>query len=165
MGFLNCYMTRALIEELDADEYDVIRIHEFYHVQAKDPAKRAQFYVLAGLFPPVIARFLMSQMITATEQAADFSAVAKYPDRAFIARVLLKVHHLGRRCSAISQPSMGVCQFGADSIEQRIHFLLSDTNYGSFSIVPVIVIFLLLAIGCAIGADALHHVIELPWQH
>ena len=110
-----CYMTRALIDELDQREYEVIRIHEMSHVQSRDPARRAWFFVLAGLYPTVIARFLNSQMVTATEQLADAQVADKNPDRAFIARVLLKVHRLVKQSAPINQPAMGICQFGAEA--------------------------------------------------
>ena len=160
-----CYMTRALINELDEREYEVIRIHEMSHVQSRDPARRAWFFVLAGLYQTVIARFLMAQMITATELLADARVVVEIPDKAFIARVLLKAHRLVKQAAPIDQPAMGICQFGADSIEQRISYLLSDEDSKRFSLVVAGAILALLALSCAMGADALHHAIELPLQH
>lgn len=165
VGKPQCYMTRALIDELDQREYEVIRVHEMSHVQSRDPAHRAWFFVLAGLYPTVIARFLNSQMVTATEQLADARVVDENPDRAFIARVLLKVHCLVKQSAPIKQPAMGICQFGADSIEQRIEYLLSANDKSGFSFAIAFAILSLMALGCAMGADVLHHAIELPWQH
>lgn len=160
-----CYMTSALIDELDHNEYEVIRIHEMSHVTSRDPAHRAWFFVLAGLYPAIMARFLMSQMITATEQIADAQVVVENPDRAFIARVLLKVHKLVKQAAPINQSAMGICQFGADSIEQRINYLLSENDKSTFSTLVAFTLLAILALACAMGADALHHAIELPWQH
>ena len=161
----HCYMTRALIEQLNETEYDVIRIHEMAHVDSKDPANRALFYVLAGLFPAAIAHFLMSQMITATEQIADAKVTESNSDRAFIARVLLKVHRLSSPSSIVTEPTMGICQFGIDSIDLRIRYLLSENQGSRFSFVIAIVLIGMLAFVCALSIDALHHAIELPWQH
>ena len=166
VGQPRCYMTRALIEALEDREYQVIRIHELSHMQSRDPARRAWFYVLAGLYPSVIARFLMSQMITATEQLADAHVAAEVPDRAFIARVLLKAHRLVRCAVPTQQQShVGICQFGVDSIEQRVSYLLSDRDSTSLSFIGTCAALLSLSIACALGIDALHHAIELPWQH
>lgn len=161
-----CYMTRALIEALDNREYQVVRIHELSHVQSRDPARRAWFYVLAGLYPAVIAHFLMSQMITATEQLADAHVAVEVPDRAFIARVLLKAHRLLKRAVPAEQQShVGICQFGVDSIEQRVSYLLSDRDSTSLSFIGTCAVLVSLSVACALGIDALHHAIELPWQH
>ena len=165
VGKPQCYMTRALIDALDEDEYEVIRVHEMSHVQSRDPARRAKFFVLAGLYPTVIARFLMSQMITVTEQLADAQVVDSNPDRAFIARVLLKAHRLVKQSAPINQTAMGICQFGADSIEQRISYLLSAEHRQAFSPVVAFVVLAFLSLACAMGTDVLHHAIELPLQH
>lgn len=161
----NSYMTTALINQLDANEYAVIRIHEISHVESRDPARRAWFFVMAGLFPSVIARFLISQMVTATEQLADSRVVQEYSDRAFIARVLLKVHRLTKQSVNRFGSTVDVCHFGTDSIEQRIHYLLSERERKSISLVIIISLMLVLAAGCALTADSLHHALELPWQH
>ena len=150
---------------IDHDEYEVIRIHEMSHVTSRDPARRAWFFVLAGLYPSVLARFLMSEMITATEQIADAQVVDANSDRALIARVLLKVQRLVKQAAPINQPAMGICQYGTDSIEQRINYLLSESDKTAFSFVVAFTLLGLLSLACAMGADALHHAIELPWQH
>ena len=160
-----CYITRALVSELDPLEYEIIRQHEMSHADSKDPARKAWFQIMAGFYPAVISRFLLSQMVTAIEQIADSRVAETCKDKAAIARTLLKVQRLSMRPLGSDSLFTGTCHFGAESIEQRINYLLSEDPKQSLSYSLVIIITVLLAIGCALGADSLHHAIELTLQH
>ena len=160
-----CYITRALLLELDPLEYKIIHYHEMSHVRSRDPLRKAWFQILAGFYPSVISRFLLSQMVTAIEQIADSRVVKDCPDKAMIARTLLKVQRLTMRSPHCGSQLANAFHFGAESIEQRINYLLSDSKTKPLSYSVVIVIASILALGFALGADSLHHAIEMTLQH
>ncbi len=159
------YITRALLDELDPLEYEIIRNHELSHVQSRDPARKAWFQILTGFYPAGISRFLRAQMVIVTEQIADSQVVQICPDKASIARALLKVQRLCKQSPLPISAALNVCHFGADSIEQRINYLLSDNKNQPLSLPLVFSTIAILSLGCALGADSLHHAIELTLQH
>lgn len=160
-----CYMTRALIDQLSSREYEVIRLHELTHARFHDPARKALFQVLSSFFPSPVARVLNAQMSTAMEQVADARVAESVADKAFIARALLKVKRLAGRAAVLPPAGLEACHFGIDSVEQRIRYLLSEDETTPLSLVVVFALMVVLALTCALGADALHHAIELSLHH
>lgn len=160
-----CYMTRALIDQLNSREYEVIRLHELSHARFHDPARKALFQILSSFFPAPVARVLNAQMATAMEQVADARVAERVMDKAFIARALLKVKRLAGRASVLPPAGLEACHFGIDSVEQRIRYLLSEDETPPLSVAVVFALIVVLAAACALGADALHHTIELSLSH
>lgn len=160
-----CFMTRALKERLNEREYEVIRLHEYSHVQQNDPAQKAWFQIFAGFFPELVARFLNVQLATAIEQIADSNVAHVIQDRAFIARALLKVKRLTDSAFPATGDGELLCHFGLNSTELRIRYLLSDEERSPLPFALVFTGIVILAIGCAMGMDTVHHAIESSLLH
>lgn len=160
-----CYMTRALIDALDADEYAIIHFHEMVHVRRCDPFRKILYQLLASFYPGRVAWELNAQLAISMEQTADTIVASERHDRAGIARTLLKVRRLAMSLSHELKTEIGVCHFGIDDIESRIRYLLAEYQGRALPIIPVSVLLLIVAAVCAVGADAVHHAVEISMQH
>jgi Zn-dependent protease with chaperone function len=161
----DCFMTSALLNQITDDEYKIIHLHETAHIQHKDPVKKTLFHLLTTFFPARLALAFNQSMTTAMEQCADAVVVSKLHDTAAIARTLLKVRRLAVRELTDHLCIPQVCHYGLDNIDQRIRYLLADQKGHDISVMLTLTVISLLAIACALGADSIHHAIELSLNH
>lgn len=160
-----CYMTRALLEALEVEEYAIIRLHELKHVQRRDPFRKSLFQLLTGFFPSRVAKSMNAHLAMAMEQSADTAVTDSFPDRALIARALIKVRRLALNENPFSNSLPVLCHFGLDNVEQRIHYLLRDDKGAALPMLIVFIVMLVLAALAALGLDSIHHTIEFSMQH
>lgn len=160
-----CYMTSALLDQISAEEFAIIRLHEMAHIKCNDPVKKTLFHLLTTFFPAPLANLFNQTMTTAMEQCADAAVVSEQHDKATIAKTLLKVRRLVVKefTDQFRLPQM--CHYGLDNIDQRIRYLLSDNKGDEVPMLSVLAFIGLLAIFCALGADTIHHAVEISLHH
>lgn len=158
-------MTSALLDQISAEEYSIIRLHEMAHIKRNDPVKKSLFHLLTTFFPTPLALSFNRTMTTAMEQSADAAVVSKHHDKATIAKTLLKVRRLAAQETADQFRLPQICHYGLDNIDQRIRYLLADKKGGEIPILPVVAFIGLLAICCALGTDTIHHAVEISLYH
>jgi Zn-dependent protease with chaperone function len=161
----NCYMTSALLGEVNDEEFAIIRLHEMAHIERNDPLKKTLFHLLTTFFPANIATSFNQTMTTAMEQCADAAVVSDQYDKAIIAKTLLKVRLLvaGEFTKQFQVPQ--ICHYGLDNIDQRIRYLLADQKGDEIPVLWILSTIGLLAFSYALGTDTIHHAIETSLQH
>lgn len=161
----SCYMTSALLDEINPAEFAIIRLHEMAHIKRNDPLKKTLFHLLTTFFPAPIAISLNQSMTTAMELSADAVVANDHHDKAVIAKTLLKVRRLAGKGFSDQFQAPQICHYGLDNIDQRIRYLLADQKGDEVPMLRVLGFIGLLAIGCALGTDTIHHAIEISLQH
>lgn len=161
----SCYMTSALLDEINAEEFAIIRLHEMAHIKRNDPLKKTLFHLLTTFFPASIAISFNQAMTTAMEQSADAAVANDHHDKAIIAKTLLKVRRLVVQDFTDQFHAPQICHYGLDNIDLRIRYLLADQKGDEVPMLWVLGFIGLLAIGCALGTDTIHHAIEISLQH
>lgn len=160
-----CFMTSALIKNLNEDEYTIIKLHEQAHARRRDPIRKTLFLLLTAIFPDRIAQKLNQVMNTALEQSADAAVSSAFPDKAIIARTLVKARRLSMQPAADDLFLAQACHYSVDDIDQRIHYLLTTRKGRALPKLFVFSLIAVVAIACALGADAIHHAVEIPLHH
>ena len=140
----------------------IIRLHEMAHIKRNDPLKKTLFHLLTTFFPASIAISFNQAMTTAMEQSADAAVANDHHDKAIIAKTLLKVRRLVVQDFTDQFHVPQICHYGLDNIDLRIRYLLADQKGDE---APMLGFIGLLAIGCALGTDTIHHAIEISLQH
>jgi Zn-dependent protease with chaperone function len=161
----HCYMTSALLDEINAEEFAIIRLHEMAHIRRCDLLKKTLFHLLTKFFPSAIATSFNQTMTTAMEQSADAAVVNNHHDKAIIAKTLLKVRQLVVQEFTDQFHVPQICHYGLDDIDQRIRYLLADQKGEEVPMLWVLSFIVLFAISCALGTDTIHHAIEISLQH
>jgi len=161
----SCYMTSALVGEVNAEEFDIIRLHEMAHINHRDPLKKTLFHLLTTFFPAPIAISFNQAMTTAMEQCADAAVANDQHDKAIIAKTLLKVRRLVVHEFTDQFHVPQICHYGLDNIDQRIRYLLDDNKGDDIPKLLVFSFIALLALSCALGTDSIHHAIEISLHH
>jgi len=160
-----CYITSALRNQLDQEEYDIVHLHEKEHARRYDPLKKWLFQLLIAIFPFGLFHHLNQSMVLAMEQNADSAVSRLVKDKSRIAETLLKVRRLTLIPFDTSLEESAVCHYGQDHIQERISYLLSDEKQKPFPVFQVIVATIVMSTICAFSADAFHHVIEYSFSH
>ncbi|PCI74755.1 MAG: hypothetical protein COB20_14555 [SAR86 cluster bacterium] len=161
----SCYMTSALLDKINAEEFAIIRLHEMAHIKRSDPLKKTLFHLLTTFFPAPIAISFNQSMTTAMEQSADAAVAKDHHDKAIIAKTLLKVRRLVVHEFTDQFRVPQICHYGLDNIDQRIHYLLADHKGDDIPKLLVLSFIALLAVSCALGTDTIHHAIEISLHH
>ncbi|MDA1371024.1 MAG: M48 family metalloprotease [Proteobacteria bacterium] len=161
----DCYITSALLDQISGEEFAIIRLHEMAHIKCNDPVKKTLFYLLTTFFPAPLAISFNQTMATAMEQSADAAVVSEQHDKATIAKTLLKVRRLAVQEFTDQFRLPQICHYGLDNIDQRIRYLLSDNKGDEVPMLSVLAFIGLLAIFCALGADTIHHAVEISLHH
>jgi len=160
-----CYMTSALLDKINAEEFAIIRLHEMAHIKRNDPLKKTLFHFLTTFFPASIAISFNQAMTTSMEQSADAAVADYHHDKAVIAKTLLKVRRLVVQDITDKFHVPQICHYGLDNIDLRVRYLLADHKGDEVPILWVLSFISLIAIGCSLGADTIHHAIEISLQH
>jgi Zn-dependent protease with chaperone function len=158
-----CYLTKGLVEQVSAQELDIIIRHEMAHIAHKDSVFKMLFSLCAALYPNVIAKQLKKLFSLSKEQIADAS-VSQIHDKLDIATTLIKVARI-----QLSTPNhftnKDVLFFGADDVSLRVKQLISaDTKHTTPLLPSLVCIGLLLLVSIA-SVDSLHHLIDAIFTH
>lgn len=161
-GYLRpkCYMTSSLRQQLSADEYKIIQLHENEHAIRLDPLKKWVFQILTSFFPLPVSRKLNQMMVLAVEQCADLAVASSIKDKSLIAMALLKVHRLTQVSAKRPLLDKVICHYGSDHVSERIGYLLADEKEKALPTFILILVAVLTAIICAVVTDFSHHAIE-----
>jgi beta-lactamase regulating signal transducer with metallopeptidase domain len=118
------FISSQLLEQLSAEELDVVLAHEQAHCQRRDVFRRLLLSV-AGLFHlPVPRQHLLNDLELSHEQICDNAAVQKVANRLLVAETIIKV---ARQVQLLTPKSkMGVISFGGSHIDIRIQQLLEQ---------------------------------------
>ena len=166
-GYLTprCYITTALLSQLNSKEYTILKLHEKEHVRRADPLMKWLFQLLTAFFPKSISLQLNQSMSLVMEQGADLAVSDKISDKLLIAETLLKVRRLAVRPFEGALNLNAVCHYGHDNIEERISYLLTKRPANVFPIITFICVCVSISIFCALTADIFHHTIEYTLSH
>ena len=118
------FISSQLLEQLSAQQLDVVLAHEKAHCQRRDVLRRL-LLSLAGLFHfPGIRQQLLSDLELAHEQICDAAAVQKVGDRFLVAETIIKI----ARQLKLTPPEqeIGVISFNGSHIDIRIQQLLEQ---------------------------------------
>jgi Zn-dependent protease with chaperone function len=167
LGYLRprCYVTSALRSQLNANEYQIVQLHENAHAARLDPLKKWVFQFLTSFFPLSASSQLNQQMVVAMEQCADLAVSATIKDKTLIAMTLLKVKRLTVAPLDPALAARAVCHYGFDGVSQRIEYLLSDKKEKVFPVFSMLLVIISMTIASVLLTDFLHHAIELPLAH
>lgn len=165
-GFINkrCFVTSGMLNEMTKEQVQVIVEHEKAHAKMNDPLKKWIFGILADFFIPVVARRLKLHMMLAMEQAADNAVVNQELPSTLVASTLVKVARLNAQYLPLKHNEL-VVNFGADVLEQRVHFLLGKLSLKPANKIVALILVGLIFVGCLSSIDAMHHLIETVFSH
>lgn len=164
-GFLSpqVYVTEGLTEILGRDELQIVLLHEQAHAKHRDPLKKWLFSMLAGFMPSSVRRQQVRAMSLAMEQRADEAVLQQVPDRRSLAgRLLALIKIIDTRNDPAPANS---CQFGGNSFQARLIYLIEGESHQSFPWVSLCVWGITLITVCLFSADTLHHLIEYIANH
>ena len=162
----SCFISTGLIEQLGADDIEIILQHELAHVHHYDPMKKWFFSFFSAYFATNIKHLLLSMMSLSMEQDADSFFVKNQQQSNNVASTLIKFTKLAANYSIHPQYNSEVfVHFCRHSIEQRVLHLLYDKQFKTFPKGGVLIVILLLVLISTTSVDSLHHVIETLFTH
>ena len=150
-------MTSALLNEINAEEFAIIRLHEMAHIKRNDPLKKTLFHLLTTFFPASIAISFNQAMTTAMEQSADAAVANDHHDKAVIAKTLLKVRRLVVQDFTDQFHVPQICHYGLENIYLRIRYLPPDQKEEQAPSVLVLYFIVLFAHGRGVRTSTVLH--------
>jgi len=118
------FISSQLLEQLSAEELDVVLAHEQAHCQRRDILRRL-LLGFAGLFHlPTTGQYLLNDLELAHEQICDNAAVQKVTNKVLVAETIIKV---ARQLQILTPKSkLGIASFNGSHIDIRIQQLLEQ---------------------------------------
>ena len=118
------FISSHLLEQLSAEELDVVLAHEQAHCQRRDVLRRL-LLSFAGLFHlPTTRQTLLNDLELAHEQICDNAAVQKVGNKVLVAETIIKV---ARQLQLLTPHSKkGIASFDGSHIDIRIQQLLEQ---------------------------------------
>ena len=160
------FISTGLIEQMSAEDIEIITQHELAHAHYSDPLKKWLFSFFAAYYVNNIRHFLISMMSLSMEQDADSFCVKNQQSPQNVATTLIKFTKLAAKYTTKAQYKNELfVHFSLYSVEQRTMHLLNLKQFKTFPIGTVLVTILLLALISATSVDGLHHVIETLFTH
>ncbi len=104
-------------------------------------------------------------MALAIEQNADETVLKQVPDEALISKTILKVVRLRKEHNIRNAPSLVLCHFAGDQLQQRIHYLMHEGKRKRFPLWSLALLTFLLVASGALSVDLFHHLIEQVFSH
>ena len=118
------FISSHLLEQLSADELDVVLAHEQAHCQRRDVLRSLLLRFVSLFHLPATRQQLLNDMELAHEQICDIVAVQKVGDRFLVAETIIKV---ARQLKLLAPSSkMGIASFDGSHIDIRIQQLLEQ---------------------------------------
>jgi Zn-dependent protease with chaperone function len=149
------YATRGLRSSAYREHLQTVLAHERAHVRRRDPLRRFIAGLGVSFHLPFVARAISERLACAQEMAADSEAAALLGSER-VARALVKIAR-----SRTSAPTSAMA-FGGPYVELRVRRLLDERPRHDFpGPAALAVTFALLVAVVCIGADHVHHGIEL----
>jgi len=118
------FISSQLLEQLSAEELDVVLAHEQAHCQRRDVLRRL-LLGFAGLFHlPATRQHLLNDSELAHEQICDLASVQQVENRFFVAETIIKVARQLQLLKPLTK--MGIASFDDSHIDIRIQQLLEQ---------------------------------------
>jgi Zn-dependent protease with chaperone function len=152
------FISSQLLEQLSAEELEVVLAHEQAHCQRRDVLRRL-FLSFAGLFHlPATRQYLLNDLELAHEQICDHAAVQKVGNRVLVAETIIKV---ARQLQLLTPHSkMGIASFDGSHIDIRIQQLLEQPKLVNSCVLFFSTVLYSLIIGSALMLTMpLHHLL------
>jgi len=150
------FISSQLLEQLTAEELEVVLAHEQAHCQRRDVLRRLLLN-FAGLFHfPATRQYLLSDLELAHEQICDNAAVQKVGSRVLVAETIIKV---ARQLQLLTPHSkMGIASFDGSHIDIRIQQLLEQPK----PVNPYVLFFSTVLFSLIIGSALM---LTMPLHH
>lgn len=158
------FISTGLINELNENELQIVKLHEQAHVERNDSLKKLIFSFLSSFYPFSIARTLRQGMSLCMEQCADESIVRNSKNKLDVAKVLLKVTKLIRAYSEAEKESLN-CAFAENELTGRIQYLISPQEKRSISPTLISILLATVFFVCLLSVDTFHHAVEIFFNH
>ncbi len=152
------FISSQLLEQLSAEELDVVLAHEQAHCQRRDVLRRS-LLSLAGLFHlPATRKHLLNDLELAHEQICDNAAVRKVGNKFIVTETIIKVTRYLQLLTPNSKT--GTTSFDGSHIDVRIQQLLEQPKPVKASVLFLSSVLLSLIIGSAFTLTMpLHHLL------
>lgn len=166
-GLVNpqCFISTGLSQQLTAQEYKIVLLHEQAHASNYDPLKKWLFHLLTVFLPQGTSDALNQAMSVAIEQCADIKVAAVVKDRSLIALTLVKVGRIAHAQSNGFIDAEQQCNYGAESIQARVLYLLNPGQNSRTTAMLGVTALGFVTLFCAFAVDLIHHCIELLLVH
>lgn len=151
-------MSRGLLDSLTAEERAVVLAHERAHVRRRDALVASVVSALAVFHLPAVARWLVSELEIAAEQACDEEAAESVGDRVAVASTILTVERAAQDASTDLLGLVAV-SFGQRGVERRVEPLLAEPAPPRSLRTPAAWVGV-ATVGVLVVADELHHLTE-----
>ncbi len=152
------FISSQLLEQLSANELDVVLAHEQAHCKRRDVLRRV-LLSFAGLFQlPATRQHLLNDLELAHEQMCDNAAVQKVGSRFLVAETIIKV---ARHLKLLPSKSIiGIASFDDCHIDVRIQQLLQQPEPVKASVLFFSTVLLILIMCSAFMLTMpLHHLL------
>ncbi len=118
------FISSQLLEQLSAEELDVVLAHEQAHCQRRDVLQRLLLSFSGLFYLPTTRQYLLNDLELAHEQICDNAAVQKVGNKLLVAETIIKV---ARQLQLLTPNSkMGIASFDGSHIDIRIQQLLEQ---------------------------------------
>lgn len=154
----HAFISSQLIDQLSAQQLDVVLAHEQAHCQRRDVLRRL-LLSFAGMFHFSGTRQqLLSDMELAHEQICDIAAVAKVGDRIFVAETIIQI---ARQLNTLTpEQEIGGIAFNGSHIDIRITQLLEQPQpINRILLLSSALLFCLILSGILTLTTPLHHLL------
>ncbi len=151
-------LSRGLLEALNAEELAVVLAHERAHVRRRDALVASIVRALAVVHLPAVARWLLSELEIAAEQACDEEAARCVGDRVAVASAILTVERTAQHAATSELCAVAVA-FGKCAVARRVESLLAEPKEPA-SLRPFAIGLGVTAVSLFALADELHHATE-----
>jgi len=158
LGFLRprMFITRGLLAPEAVEHLPAIRAHERAHIDHADALYRLFAHGALAFHLPLVATLIDGLLGRAQELAADQAAADAVGSREDVATALVFMAK-----SQVGVPR-AAHSFGAGEVEARVHALLGDEPRGDRPRTMLLIsVSLVLTIMTALGADSVHHGLEV----
>lgn len=151
-------MSRGLLDSLSDDERTVVLAHERAHVRRRDALVAGIVRALAVFHLPAVARWLVSELEVAAEQACDEEAAECVGNRVAVASTILTVERAAQDAST-NQLGLVAVSFGQRGVARRVEPLLAEPAPPRSLRAPAAWVGV-ATVGVLVLADELHHLTE-----
>ena len=159
------FLSSGLVSSLNADEKNIVFLHEQAHQRRRDPAKKWVFGFLTAFYPKLLRLELRREMSLCMEQCADEAVVATGKAGEYLAKVMVRVSKIMKN-SLTTDISLSLhCRFNGAELTERVHYLVLPQTKKPLPLAWLWPTLISLFVLCLLQVDVVHHAVELIFQH
>lgn len=155
-----CYITAGLKQQLTPKALNIVLMHEYAHINNKDPLTKQLFSLFAFFYPKYIKKELNNLYQLTLEEIADQKALEKYSSLD-VASTIVAIARLQQKY----QKNNAFSYFGYDQISTRVKQLVEPYSAKKAPIFSTLVLLLVLSVATTLLIDISHHLIESLFTH